>query len=214
MIHVIHWEKTHLLFLSKKNPLKFKTTDVCVRSWTDIRWWWKLVNPFKIKKNSSKIDLKWEKSTRLCVSSWERGAGLVSALVCLDQSGMPQWRENPTHPGDGCLVRTTAAPEMEEVGFCTKSPVMLLPTSQRGGLHNTPTSGEHSCVTQTSAGGIKTPDRMSLTQIYPATGSLAAVNTHLSTPPSLVTWAWAPTEFLRAPQRSSCRTQHFSVGPS
>lgn len=60
---------------------------------------------------------------------------------------------------------------MEEVGFCTKSTVTLLPTSQRESCKtcraqvNIPVSLKRALVMAFWKGGLKMPDHTSLTEI-------------------------------------------------
>lgn len=121
---------------------------------------------------------------------------LFGVGISLLESKWNATAERKPHPSWGWLsvVRTTAAPEMEEVGFCTKNPVTLLPMSQSGWVGggcrtcqpqaNIPVSLRRLLVMAVWKSGLKTPDHTNLTQLYAVKGSCAGVNTHLSAPPS------------------------------
>lgn len=130
---------------------------------------------------------------------------------------MPHRRPNPTHPGGGCPRSEPPLPPK------WKRWVSAQRAQWRCGPRLSGRAAKHSCVTQTCAGDgflerfLKTTDHTSVTEIYPTKGSCAGVNAHLAAPPPfpgcLVTWAWALTEFLKAPQTSPWRTEHFLSVP-
>lgn len=123
--------------------------------------------------------IKVRESTCLRVSHEEKIAHLALVLACYElkqnataeKKPHPSWRQSPA-------VRT-AIPKMEEVGFCTKSPATLLPTSWRESWTtcqprvNIPVSLKRVFVTCFWNGGLKKPHHTSLTEINPMNCSYA-----------------------------------------
>lgn len=162
--------------------------------------------------------IKVRESICLRVSHGEKIAHLALVLACYELKRNAT-AERRSHPSRGQLPAVwTTAPEMEEVGFCTKSTAMLLPMSWGESWKTC----QNSCVTQTCVCDAfleRWAKKASWhePEINPMNCSLAGVNTPLSVSPSpgwWVTRARAATEFLKSFTEELLQDSALSGGPS